>query len=58
MYSVNNTIIHGGLPHSDTHGSKTALVSPWLFAECHVLLRLLVPRHPLDALNYLKYPNV
>ncbi len=47
--------LYGGLPHSDTHGSKTALVSPWLFAECHVLLRLLVPRHPLDALNYLNY---
>ena len=42
--------LNGGFPHSDIHGSKTALVSPWLFAECHVLLRLLVPRHPPNAL--------
>ena len=40
----------GGLPHSDTHGSKPARGSPWLFAACHVLHRLLVPRHPPNAL--------
>ncbi len=57
MYSVNDTVKNGGLPHSDTCGSKTALVSPQLFAECHVLLRLLVPRHPLNALNYLNSSN-
>jgi hypothetical protein len=39
-----------GLPHSDTHGSKPARGSPWLFAACHVLHRLLVPRHPPNAL--------
>ena len=45
------TIPHrGGLPHSDTHGSTPARGSPWLFAACHVLLRLLVPRHPPNAL--------
>ena len=40
----------GGLPHSDIHGSKPARGSPWLFAACHVLRRLLVPRHPPNAL--------
>jgi hypothetical protein len=40
----------GGLPHSDTHGSKPARGSPWLFAACHVLHRLLMPRHPPNAL--------
>ena len=41
----------GGLPHSDIHGSKDARSSPQLFAACHVLLRLSVPRHPPDALQ-------
>ncbi len=40
----------GGLPHSDIHGSTPARGSPWLFAACHVLHRLLVPRHPPNAL--------
>ena len=44
----------GGLPHSDIHGSKPARGSPWLFAACHVLHRLLVPRHPPNALIALK----
>ena len=38
------------MPHSDTHGSKPARGSPWLFAACHVFHRLLVPRHPPNAL--------
>ncbi len=38
-----------GLPHSDTPGSKTACVSPGLFAACRVLLRLPPPRHPPRA---------
>jgi hypothetical protein len=42
------------LPHSDIHGSKPARGSPWLFAACHVLHRLLVPRHPPNALIALK----
>jgi hypothetical protein len=42
------------LPHSDIHGSKPARGSPWLFAACHVLHRLLVPRHPPNALLMLK----
>jgi hypothetical protein len=39
-----------GLPHSEIHGSTIARISPWLFAACYVLHRLLVPRHPPNAL--------
>ena len=49
MDSVQDTP-KGGLPHSDIRGSKGARPSPRLFAACHVLHRLLVPRHPLNAL--------
>ena len=42
-----------GLPHSDIHGSMDMCSSPWLIAACHVLLRLLVPRHPPCALSCL-----
>ena len=45
------------MPHSDTHGSKPARGSPWLFAACHVLHRLLVPRHPPNALLALNRPT-
>ena len=44
----------GGLPHSETHGSTPARGSPWLFAACHVLRRLLAPRHPPNALVLLQ----
>ena len=40
----------GGLPHSDTHGSKAVRASPWTFAACRVLPRLREPRHPPYAL--------
>jgi hypothetical protein len=40
----------GGLPHSDIHGSKPIPGSPWLNAGYHVLHRLLLPRHPPNAL--------
>lgn len=46
----------GGFPHSDIFGSKIAPISPKLFAGCHVLHRLLVPRHPPDALLTLESP--
>jgi hypothetical protein len=39
-----------GLPHSDICGSTNARFSPQLIAACHVLHRLLVPRHPPNAL--------
>ena len=43
-----------GFPHSDIVGSKLARSSPTLFAACHVLHRLLAPRHPPDALLCLR----
>jgi hypothetical protein len=46
------------LPHSDIHGSTPARGSPWLFAACHVLHRLLVPRHPPNALLALEIRSV
>ena len=45
--------LRGGLPHSEIPGSKPARGSPGLFAACHVLRRLLAPRHPPDALAFL-----
>ena len=42
-----------GFPHSEILGSKPACGSPRLIAACHVLLRLLAPRHPLYALSSL-----
>ena len=42
-----------GFPHSDISGSKPACDSPELFAACHVLHRLLAPRHPPYALSSL-----
>ena len=42
-----------GFPHSDIPGSKPACGSPRLIAACHVLHRLLPPRHPPCALSSL-----
>ena len=50
---IKGYLLRGGLPHSDTRGSKIALISPRLFAKCCVLHRLLVPRHPPNALVFL-----
>src|SRR6056297_2247678 len=47
---ANNRELSGGLPHSEIHGSKLILSSSWLIAEYHVLHRLLLPRHPPNAL--------
>jgi len=41
------------LPHSEISGSKRMCRSPKLIAACHVLHRLLAPRHPLCALQSL-----
>ena len=41
-----------GLPHSEIIGSIDICSSPMLIAACHVLLRLLEPRHPPYALIY------
>ena len=43
----------GGFPHSEIHGSTAVCAFPWLIAACHVLHRLLVPRHSPYALNSL-----
>ena len=42
-----------GFPHSDISGSLRMCRSPKLFAACHVLLRLLMPRHSPCALSCL-----
>ena len=39
-----------GFPHSEIHGSRPMCGSPWLIAACHVLRRLLMPRHSPCAL--------
>ena len=41
------------MSHSEIAGSKLAHSSPTLIAACHVLHRLLAPRHPPDALAFL-----
>ena len=48
--NANNNEHSGGLPHSEILGSKPILGSPKLIAEYHVLHRLLLPRHPPNAL--------
>ena len=51
----------GGLPHSDIRGSRLICSSPQLFAACHVLLRLPVPRHSpcaLFSLNSMSTANL
>ena len=64
MYSVSRYLCHhpmnhlavdhgtmsGGLPHSEITGSKPIPGSPVLIAGYHVLHRLLLPRHPPNAL--------
>ena len=44
-----------GFPHSEILGSKLMCSSPRLIAACHVLLRLLMPRHSPCALYSLTY---
>ena len=46
----NNNKQSGGFPHSDISGSKPIPGSPKLNAGYHVLHRLLLPRHPPNAL--------
>ncbi len=45
-----NGRVSGGLPHSEIFGSKPIPGSPKLIAGYHVLHRLLLPRHPPNAL--------
>ena len=47
-----------GFPHSEISGSTAICASPKLIAACHVLHRLLMPRHSpcaLYSLTYLRY---
>ena len=55
MNSVRDHPIGMGLPHSEICGSMPALGSPQLIAKCYVLHRLLVPRHPRNALKTLDH---
>ena len=43
-------VLSARFPHSDISGSQDMCSSPKLFAAYHVFHRLLVPRHPPDAL--------
>ena len=52
MYLVTNDP-KVGLPHSEIPGSQPVIGFPGLFADYHVLLRLLSPRHPPCALIHL-----
>ena len=56
MYSGPDTLA-GGFPHSEICGSTIARISPQLIAACHVLHRLLAPRHPPNALVSLAIPT-
>ena len=49
--------MRAGLPHSEIRGSTGARPSPRLFAACHVLHRLSVPRHPPNALTLALDPS-
>ena len=55
MYSLYDTssFITSGFPHSEISGSKYTYYSPKHIVVCHVLLQLLVPRHPPCALTNL-----
>ena len=56
MYSVNDAWAYPcGFPHSEICGSKLICSSPQLIAACHVLLRLLMPRHSPCALISLTF---
>ena len=50
-----------GFPHSEIRGSTDICSSPRLIAACHVLLRLLMPRHSpcaLLRLNSLRFSRL
>jgi hypothetical protein len=53
IQSAVNRFCRLGFPHSEIPGSKPACGYPGLIAACHVLLRLLAPRHPPYALSSL-----
>ena len=60
-YLIHRTILRYCLsvfPHSEISGSSLICSSPKLFAACHVLHRLLMPRHSPCALISLTYEMV
>ena len=60
-YLIHRTILRYCLsvfPHSEISGSSLICSSPKLFAACHVLHRLLMPRHSPCALISLTYKMV
>ena len=53
-------LLHGGFPIRKSTDIMLICSSPWLIAACHVLLRLLMPRHSpcaLISLNFFKTVN-
>ena len=52
-YLIQYTLPRGGFPHSEISGSMLICSSPKLIAACHVLHRLLMPRHSPCALSSL-----
>ena len=55
-YLIQRTLLEycsSGFPHSEIPGSMDICSSPRLIAACHVLLRLLMPRHSPCALSSL-----
>ena len=59
-YLIQRTLLwycHSGFPHSEISGSMLICSSPKLIAACHVLHRLLMPRHSPCALISLTYRN-
>ena len=60
-YFIHSTLTRycrAGFPHSDIHGSRDICSSPWLFAACRVLHRLLMPRHSPCALISLTFVGI
>ena len=58
MYSNKDTTKCGGFPHSEICGLQDIDSSPQLIAVYHVLHRLSVPRHPLNALIRLIHTHI
>ena len=57
-YFIQYMIPFGGFPHSEISGSMLICSSPKLIAACHVLHRLLMPRHSPCALFSLTFVEV
>ena len=60
-YLIQCTVLEycsSGFPHSEISGSMDICSSPKLIAACHVLRRLLMPRHSPCALYSLTYLEI